>query len=83
MKLDAQLLSTLAVVGFFVGAPFSTLITPSSVDPSPRRGILGCGGGAAGAGAPIAGLTKTELAVSSLARRFREEERCPTARTGR
>src|SRR3989475_12505814 len=70
-KLDVQLLSTLAVVGFFVGCSVSSVETPSSVaarDPGVR-------GGAAGAGAPIAGLTNTELAFFSAGKdEFAEED---------
>src|SRR2546422_11701444 len=61
-KLDIQLLSTIAVVGFFVGCSVSNVDTPSSVDPSSAARDPGVRGGAPGAGAPIAGLTKTELA---------------------
>src|SRR2546428_7018026 len=60
-KLDIQLLSTIAVVGFFVGCSVSNVDTPSSVDPSSAARDPGVRGGAPGAGAPIAGLTKTEL----------------------
>src|SRR2546429_4476542 len=75
MKLDTQLLSTLAVVGFFVGCSVSKVDTPSSVDPSSAARDPGVRGGAAGAGAPIAGLTKTELAVFSAGKDdFAEEE---------
>src|SRR3989441_8105566 len=74
-KRDTQLLSTLAVVGFFVGCSVSNVDTPSSVDPSSAARDPGVRGGAAGAGAPIAGLTKTELAVFSAGKDdFAEEE---------
>ena len=75
MKLDTQLLSTVAVVGFFIGCSVSNVDTPSSVDPSSAARDPGVRGGAAGAGAPIAGLTKTELAVFSAGKDdFAEEE---------
>src|SRR5438067_2145238 len=75
MKLDTQLLSTLAVLGFFVGCSVSNVDTPSSVDPSSAARDPGVRGGAGGAGAPIAGLTKTELAVFSAGKDdFAEEE---------
>src|SRR5882724_11795959 len=75
MKLDTQLLSTLAVVGFFVGCSVFNIDTPSSVDPSAAARDPGVRGGAAGAGAPIAGLTKTELAVFTAGKDdFAEEE---------
>src|SRR5437660_2641261 len=75
MKLDTQLLSTLAVVGFFVGCSVSKVDTPSSVDSSSAARDPGVRGGAAGAGAPIAGLTKTELAFFSAGKDdFAEEE---------
>src|SRR5947199_8869582 len=75
MKLDTQLLSTLAVVGFFVGCSVSKVDTPSSVDSSSAARDPGVRGGAAGAGAPIAGLTKTELAVLSAGKDdFAEEQ---------
>src|SRR5216683_5845612 len=74
-KLDIQLLSTLAVVGFFVGCSVFNVDTPSSVDPSSAARDPGVRGGAAGAGAPIAGLTKTELAFFSAGKDdFAEEE---------
>src|SRR2546427_4297875 len=70
-KLDVQLLSTLAVVGFFVGCSVSSVETPSSVaarDPGVR-------GGAAGAGAPIAGLTNPEVVFFSAGKdEFAEED---------
>src|SRR5213594_1778944 len=75
MKLDTQLLSTLAIVGFFVGCSVSHVDTPSSVDPSSAARDPGVRGGVAGAGAPIAGLTKTELAFFSAGKDdFAEEE---------
>jgi hypothetical protein len=46
--LAAQLLSTLAVVGFFVGCSVSNVDTPSSVDPSSAARDPGVRGGAAG-----------------------------------
>src|SRR2546425_13055235 len=74
-KLDIQLLSTLAVVGFFVGCSVFNVDTPSSVDPSSAARDPGVRGGAAGAGAPIAGLTKTELAFFSAGKdEFAQEE---------
>src|SRR4029434_5626324 len=74
-KLDLQLLSTLAIVGFFVGCSVSNLDTPSSGAPSSAAGDPGVRGGAAGAGAPIAGLTKTELEFFSAGKdEFAEEE---------
>ena len=74
-KLDIQLLSTLAVVGFFVGCSVSNVDTPSSVAPSSAARDPGVRGGAAGAGAPIAGLTKTELAFFRAGKDdFAEEE---------
>jgi len=80
MKLDAQLLSTLAVVGFFVGCSVFNVDTPSSVDPSAAARDPGVRGGAAGAGAPIAGLTKTELAVFIAGKDdFAKRKRSPTA----
>jgi len=51
------LLLTLAVVGFF----FSCAEIPPPVDSSSTARDPGVRGGAAGAGAPLAGLTKTEL----------------------
>src|SRR3989475_10966709 len=75
MKLDIRLLSTLAAVGFFVGCSLSNVDTPSSVDPSSAARDPGVRGGAAGAGAPIAGLTKTELAFFSAGKdEFAQEE---------
>src|SRR6059036_2224029 len=74
MKLDTQLLSTLAVVGFFVGCSVFNVDTPSSVDPSSAARDPGVRGGAAGAGAPIAGLSKTELALFSAGKDDFEEE---------
>src|SRR5438445_9655866 len=68
-KLDVQLLSTLAVVGFFVGCSVSSVETPSVAARDP-----GVRGGAAGAGAPIAGLTKTELAFFNAGKDAFEEE---------
>src|SRR3989442_5365211 len=69
-KLDVQLLSTLAVVGFFVGCSVSSVETPSVAARDP-----GVRGGAAGAGAPIAGLTNTELAFFSAGKdEFAEED---------
>ena len=74
-KLDLQLVSTLAIVGFFVGCSVSNVDTPSSGDPSSAARDPGVRGGAAGAGAPIAGLTKTELAIFSAGKDdFAEEE---------
>src|SRR5881296_3668115 len=74
-KLGIQPLSTLVLVGFFVGCSVSNVDTPSSVDPSSAARDPGVRGGAAGAGAPIAGLTKTELAVFSAGKDdFAEEE---------
>src|SRR5882672_1685278 len=76
MKLDTQLLSTVAVVGFFVGCSVFNVDTPSSVDPSSAARDPGVRGGAAGTGAPIAGLTKTELAFFSAGKDdFEEEEK--------
>src|SRR5256885_13026555 len=75
MKLDTQLLSTLAVLGFFVGCSVSNVDTPSSVDRSSAARDPGVRGGAPGAGAPIAGLTKTELAFFSAGKdEFAQEE---------
>src|SRR2546425_8844322 len=69
-KLDVQLLSTLAVAGFFVGCSVSSVETPSVAARDP-----GVRGGAAGAGAPIAGLTNTELAFFSAGKdEFAEED---------
>src|SRR3989454_7304900 len=74
-KLDIQLLSTIAVVGFFVGCSVSNVDTPSSVDPSSAARDPGVRGGAPGAGAPIAGLTKTELAFFNAGKdEFAQEE---------
>src|SRR5881296_4025865 len=74
-KLGIQPLSTLVLVGFFVGCSVSNVDTPSSVDPSSAARDPGVRGGAPGAGAPIAGLTKTELAVFSAGKDdFAEEE---------
>jgi CxxC motif-containing protein (DUF1111 family) len=56
-KITTQLLSTLAVVGLF----FSCAEIPSPVDSSSTARDPGVRSGAAGAGAPLAGLTKTEL----------------------
>src|SRR5438093_548359 len=74
MKLDTQLLSTLAVLGFFVGCSLSNVDTPPSVDPSSAARDPGVRGGAAGAGAPLKGLTKTELAFFSASKDEFEEE---------
>jgi CxxC motif-containing protein (DUF1111 family) len=60
--LDIQVLVALAVVGVFVGCSISQVENPSPVDSSPAARDPGVRGGAAGAGAPIAGLTETELA---------------------
>ena len=57
-KIVAPLFLTLAAVGVF----FSCAEIPSPVDSSSTAGDPGVRGGSAGAGAPIAGLTKTELA---------------------
>ena len=57
-KIMVPLLLTLAVVGFF----FSCAKIPPPVDSSSAARDPGVRGGAAGAGAPLAGLTKTELA---------------------
>jgi len=57
-KFVIPLLLALVVVGFFC----SCSEIPSSVDSSPAARDPGVRGGAPGAGAPIAGLTKTELA---------------------
>src|SRR5437867_12982982 len=66
---------TLAAIGFFVGCSVSNVDTPSSVDPSSAARDPGVRGGVAGAGAPIAGLTKTELAFFSAGKDdFAEEE---------
>src|SRR5881628_3261753 len=74
-KLGIQPLSTLVLVGFFVGCSVSNVDTPSSVDPSSAARDPGVRGGAPGAGAPIAGLTKTELAFFSAGKDdFAEEE---------
>src|SRR2546426_10058186 len=74
-KLDIQQLSTIAVVGFFVGCSVSNVDTPSSVDPSSAARDPGVRGGTPGAGAPIAGLTKTELAFFSAGKdEFAQEE---------
>src|SRR3989449_7596360 len=74
-KLDIQLLSTLAVVGFFVGCSVFNVDTPPSVDPPSAAGDPGGGGGARGAGAPMAGLTKAELAFFSAGKDdFAEED---------
>src|SRR3989441_3155279 len=74
-KLDIQQLSTIAVVGFFVGCSVSNVDTPSSVDPSSAARDPGVRGGAPGAGAPVVGLPKTELAVFSAGKEdFGEEE---------
>src|SRR5881628_3741758 len=74
-KLGIQPLSTLVLVGFFVGCSVSNVDTPSSVDPPSQARDPGVRGGAAGAGAPIAGLTKTELAFFSAGKGdFAEEE---------
>src|SRR3989449_1454480 len=56
-KIVVPLLLTLAVVGFF----FSCAEIPPPVDSSSTARDPGVRGGAAGAGAPLAGLTKTEL----------------------
>ena len=57
-KFMVPLLLTLAVVGFV----FSCAKIPSPVDSSSAVRDPGVRGGAAGAGTPLAGLTKTELA---------------------
>jgi CxxC motif-containing protein (DUF1111 family) len=65
------LLLTLAVVGFF----FSSAEIPPPVDSSSAARDPGMRDGAAGAGAPIAGLTKTELAFFNAGTgEFVEEE---------
>ena len=70
-KFVIPLLLALVVVGFFC----SCSEIPSPVDPSPAARDPGVRGGAAGAGAPIAGLTKTELAFFSAGTdEFAEEE---------
>src|SRR6058998_1258837 len=74
-KLGIQPLSTLVLVGFFVGCSVSNVDTPSSVDPSSAARDPGVRGGAAGAGAPIGGLSTTELAFFSAGKGdFAEEE---------
>src|SRR6267142_7236427 len=66
-----HLLSPLAAVCFCVGCTEA----PSPVDASSAARDPGVRGGAAGAGAPIAGLTETELAFFSAgADEFTEEE---------
>jgi hypothetical protein len=57
-KIAVPLLLTLAVVGVF----FSCAEMPPPVDSLSAARDPGVRGGAAGAGAPLAGLTKTELA---------------------
>ena len=57
-KIMVPLLLMLAVVGFI----FSCAKVPSPVDSSSAARDPGVRGGAAGAGAPFAKLTKTELA---------------------
>src|SRR3989454_10041731 len=70
-KFVIPLLLALVVVGFFC----SCSEIPSPVDPSPAARDTGVRGGAAGAGAPIAGLTKTELAFFSAGKdEFAQEE---------
>src|SRR2546426_12340310 len=70
-KFVIPLLLALVVVGFFC----SCSEIPSPVDPSPAARDPGVRGGAAGAGAPIAGLTKTELAFFSAGKdEFAQEE---------
>ena len=70
-KIMVPLLLTLAVVGF----AFSCAKIPSPVDSSPAARDPGVRGGAAGAGAPLAGLTKTELAFFNASKdEFAEED---------
>jgi CxxC motif-containing protein (DUF1111 family) len=69
---DIRLAVALALVGFFVGCSISP---PPPVDSSPAARDPGVRGGAAGAGAPIAGLTETELAFFNAGKDdFAEEE---------
>ncbi|TMH16574.1 MAG: hypothetical protein E6H70_09005, partial [Betaproteobacteria bacterium] len=69
-KFVIPLLLALVVVGFFC----SCSEIPSPVDPSPAARDPGVRGGAAGAGAPIAGLTGTELASFDAGKEDFEEE---------
>lgn len=70
-KIVAPLLLTLAVGGFF----FSCAEIPPPVDSSSAARDPGVRGGPAGAGAPLAGLTKTELAFFNAGTdEFAEEE---------
>ena len=70
-KIAVPLLLTLAVVGLF----FSCAEIPPPVDSSSAARDPGVRGGAAGAGAPLAGLTKTELAFFNAGTtEFAEEE---------
>jgi hypothetical protein len=70
-KIVVPLLLTLAVGGFF----FSCAEIPPPVDSTSAARDPGVRGGAAGAGAPLAGLTKTELAFFKAGRdEFVEEE---------
>ncbi len=70
-KLVIWLLLALATVGFFV----SCADFPSSDDSSSSARDPGLRGGTAGAGAPIAGLTKTELAFFNAGKgEFEEDE---------
>jgi hypothetical protein len=68
-RLGIPLLLTLVVIGIVVGC----VDTP--VDPSPPARDPGVRGGAPGAGAPIAGLTKSELKFFEAGKdEFAEEE---------
>jgi len=70
-KIAVPLLLALAVVGLF----FSCAQIPPPVDSSSAARDPGMRGGAAGAGAPLAGLTKTELAFFNAGTgEFAEEE---------
>ena len=70
-KIVGPLLLTLAVVGMFL----SCAEIPPPVDSSSAARDPGVRGGAAGAGAPLAGLTKTELAFFHASKdEFAQEE---------
>jgi hypothetical protein len=74
-RFDIRLVAALAVVGFSAGCSLFHVENPPSVDSPPAARDPGVRGGAAGAGAPIAGLTTTELAFFNAGKDdFAEEE---------
>ena len=74
-RFDIRLVAALAVVGLSAGCSLFHVENPPSVDSPPAARDPGVRGGAAGAGAPIAGLTTTELAFFNAGKDdFAEEE---------